>query len=67
MTDRASRQRQLQEAERELEAARKPTEVKAAAKRLQRAKAELRALEETPAPRPKRGASRGRASEGVSS
>jgi hypothetical protein len=65
--DRAYWQKVLREAEGELEAARKPTEVKAAAKRLQRAKAELRTLEETPAPRPKRGATRGRASGAASS
>jgi hypothetical protein len=53
--------------EAELEAARKPTEVKAAAKRLQRARAELKELEDEPAKPAKRHASRGRASEGVSS
>jgi hypothetical protein len=37
--------KKLQQAERELEAARKPSDVKAAASKLQRAKAELRELE----------------------
>jgi hypothetical protein len=53
MTDRARLEKALRKAEGELEAARKPTEVKPAAARLQRAKAELKALEQaaqSPAP-----------------
>ncbi|MGH6884598.1 MAG: hypothetical protein ACREGK_00815 [Geminicoccales bacterium] len=44
------------EAEAEFEAAKTLTAVKAAARRLQRAKAELKALEDTPTERPKRSA-----------
>jgi hypothetical protein len=54
MTDRGYWQKELREAEAELEAARKPTEVKAAAKRLQRARAELKVLEDVPAKPAKR-------------
>jgi F0F1-type ATP synthase epsilon subunit len=53
MTDRAFWQKQLQEAERELEAARRPTDVKAAAKKLQQARAELKALGATEAKPPR--------------
>jgi hypothetical protein len=52
--DRAYWQKVLREAEAELEAAKMPSAVNAAAKRLQRAKAELKALEGAPAERPKR-------------
>jgi hypothetical protein len=45
---------QLREAEAELEAAKTLTSVKAAASRLQRAKAELKALEAETAEKPKR-------------
>jgi hypothetical protein len=45
MTDREYWTRKLQEAERELEAATTRSDVNAAAKRLQRAKAELKRLE----------------------
>jgi hypothetical protein len=51
MPDREYWTRQLEDAQRELEAATKRSEVDAAAKRLQRAKSELKALE---ADRPKR-------------
>jgi hypothetical protein len=57
----------LREAEAELDAARTRTEVDAAAKKLQRAKAELRALEDMPADRPKQRSSRGSGSAGASS
>jgi hypothetical protein len=50
----------LRQAETELEAATTPTAVKAAAKKLQRAKAELKALEDASNERPKRQSSRGR-------
>ena len=65
--DRSYWQRKLQEAEAELDAARTRTEVNAAAKKLQRAKAELRALEDVPADRPKRRPSRGSRSAAASS
>jgi hypothetical protein len=58
---------QLREAEAELEAARKRSDVDAAAKKLQRAKAELNALESEPGKPAKRRVTRGRASGGVSS
>jgi len=48
MTDRAYWQKELREAEAELDAARKPAEIRAAARRLQRARAELKELEEAP-------------------
>jgi hypothetical protein len=51
--------RQLREAEAELAAAKRRTELNAAAKKLQLAKAELKRLEEETADRPKRRASRG--------
>jgi hypothetical protein len=54
MDNRAYREKALREAEAELEAASKPTEVKTAAKKLQRARAELKELEGTLAERPKR-------------
>jgi hypothetical protein len=54
--------KELQETEAELEAAKMLTAVKAAAKKLQRAKAELKALEDVPTERPKRRATRGWAS-----
>jgi hypothetical protein len=57
----------LKDAEAELEAARTRTAVNAAAKKLQRAKAELKALEDVPVKTARRGSSRGRASEGASS
>jgi hypothetical protein len=59
-------QQEVQEAERELEAATKLSEVRAAAGRLQRAKAELALLDAEPPERPKR-TTRGRASGGVAS
>ena len=59
--------KQLREAEAELEAATKRTDVDAAARKLQRAKAELKALEGKPAERPKGRSSRGGASAGASS
>jgi hypothetical protein len=65
--DRAYWQKELREAEAELDAAKSLTAVKAAAKKLQRAKAELKALEDEPAKPAKRRASRGRASGGASS
>jgi hypothetical protein len=52
MTDRARLEKAVRDAEAELDAATTLTAVKAAAKRLQRAKAELKELEE--AERPKR-------------
>jgi hypothetical protein len=55
--DRAQWTKKLQEAEAELDAAKRLTEVKAAASKLQRAKAELKALEPT-AERPKRRSTR---------
>jgi hypothetical protein len=66
MTDRAYWQKELREAEAELDAARKPTEIGAAATRLQRARAELKALESEPE-KPAKRATRGRASGGASS
>jgi hypothetical protein len=57
----------LREAERELEAAITRTAVNAAAKKLQRAKAELKALGAEPTKRPKRRSSRGSGSAGASS
>jgi len=59
--------KQLREAEAELEAAKTPTAVNAAAKKLQRAKAELEALEGVPAEKPKRRATRARAAGAASS
>jgi hypothetical protein len=59
MRDRLYWRKQLQEAEAELDAAKTLTEVKAAAKRLQRAKAELRALESEGGNRRERKAERG--------
>jgi hypothetical protein len=56
----------LQEAEAKLDAARTRTEVNEAAKRFQRAKGELKALEDPETARPKRKPTRGRAS-GVAS
>ena len=64
--DRAYWQTALREAEAELDAARTCTEVNAAAKTFQRAKAELKALEDMPAEMPK-AAIRGSASGGASS
>lgn len=55
--DRAYWQKQLREAEAELDATKTLTAINAAAKRLQRAKAELKELEA--AERPKRRATRG--------
>jgi hypothetical protein len=65
--DRAYWQKQLREAEADLESAKTLTAVNAAAKKLQRAKAELEALEVVPAEKPKRGATRARASGAASS
>lgn len=65
--DRAHWQKELRKAEAELEAARTLTAVKVAARKLQRAKTELKSLEDAPAERPKRRASRGRASGATSS
>jgi hypothetical protein len=59
--------RELCEAERELDAATRRSDVDAAAKKLQRAKAELKALEDVPAERPKRRSSRGSDRAGASS
>jgi hypothetical protein len=59
MDDREYWTRELREVEAELAAAKRRTELNAAAKKLQRAKAELKALEAEPAERPKRRASRG--------
>jgi len=59
--DRSYWQRKLQEAERELDAAARRTNVDAAASRLQRAEAALKALEGETAERPKRKPTRGRA------
>jgi hypothetical protein len=56
--------KQLREAEAELEAATTRTAVNAAAKKLQRAKAELKALEEMAAERSKQRATRGSGSAG---
>jgi hypothetical protein len=54
MDDRQYWQKQLREAEAELDAARTRSALDAAAKKLQRAKAELKRLEAEPAERPKR-------------
>jgi hypothetical protein len=59
MDDREYWQKQLREAEAELAAAKRRTELNAAAQRLQRAKAELKHLEAEAAERPKRRSSRG--------
>jgi hypothetical protein len=67
MPTRAELQKAVAEAEAELEAAKTLTAVKAAAKKLQRAKAELKELEDVPTERPKRRASCGRGSGGASS
>jgi hypothetical protein len=58
--------RELRETERELDAATRRSDVNAAAKRLQRAKAQLKRLEAEAAERPKR-PSRGSGSAGASS
>jgi hypothetical protein len=50
MQDREYWTKKLREAEAELEAARKPSEVRAAAKKLQRAKAEEREMGAAPKP-----------------
>jgi hypothetical protein len=63
--NRAHWTKQLEEAERELDAARTLTALNAAAKKLQRARAELKALAE-PAERSKRRSSGARASEDAS-
>jgi hypothetical protein len=65
--DREYWQKALREAERELEAATRRSDVDAAAKKLQRAKSELKALEAKPAKRPKRRLGRGSRSAGASS
>jgi hypothetical protein len=57
----------LREAEAELDAARTRTELDAAAKKFQRAKAALKELELAAKDKPKRRASRGRTSAGASS
>jgi hypothetical protein len=57
----------LRETEQELDAATRRSDVDAAAKKLQRAKAELKALEAELAERPKRRASRGSRSAAASS
>ena len=57
----------LREAEAELDAARTRSEINAAAKRFQRAKAALKELEIAAEGKPKRRSSRGRASAGASS
>ena len=59
-------QREVEEAERELEAATKLSDVKAAAGRLQRARAALQELDEQPAERPER-PTRGRGGAGAAS
>jgi hypothetical protein len=53
MLDREYWTKKLREAEAELEAAKKPSDVKAAASRLQRAKAELKELEAEQLKRPR--------------
>jgi hypothetical protein len=65
MNDRERLTKQLQEAERELDAARTLPALNAAAKKLQRVRAELKALEAEE--RPKGRASLGRGSAGASS
>jgi hypothetical protein len=65
MDDREYWTKQLREAERELEAATRRSDVDAAAKKLQRAKSELKALEVEPK-RPKQ-SNRGSRSAGASS
>jgi hypothetical protein len=67
MDDREYWTKQLREAEAELEAATRRSDVNAAAKRLQRAKAELKRLEAESAERPKRRSSRGAGSAGAAS
>jgi hypothetical protein len=68
MDDRAYWTKELREAEAEFEAATRRSEVDAAAKRLQRAKAELNSLEDgADAETPKRKPTRGRASGAASS
>jgi hypothetical protein len=67
MDDREYWTKELRDPEAELEAATRRSEVDAAAKRLQRAKAELKALEAAePAKRPKGRATRGSGRAGVS-
>jgi hypothetical protein len=66
MDDRDYWQKQLRQAEQEFAAARRRTELNAAAKRLQRAKAAVKALEAEATERPKR-SSRGSRSAGASS
>jgi hypothetical protein len=65
--DRAYWTKQLQEAERELEAATTRPTINAAAKKLYQARAELKRLEAEPKERPKRRPNRARASEDASS
>ena len=65
MENRAYWQKQLREAEAELDVAKKLTDVNAAAKKLERAKAELKALEDAP-PKPARPSARGASSRAVS-
>jgi hypothetical protein len=67
MDDREYWTRQLREAEAELEAATRRSDVNAAAAKLQRAKAALKRLEAEAAERPKRRPSRGSGSAGASS
>src|ERR687891_960657 len=66
-TDRDYWTKALREAERELEAATTRSAVNTAAKKLPRAKAELKALEDVLAERPKRESTRGRGTGGASS
>jgi hypothetical protein len=65
MDDRDYWTKQLREAEAELEAATRRSDVNAAASKLQRAKAELKRLEAQETGRPQRRPSRGRASGGA--
>jgi polyhydroxyalkanoate synthesis regulator phasin len=67
MDDREYWTRQLREAERELDAATRRSDVNAAAKRLQLVKAELRQLEAKATRRPKRRSSRASGPAGASS
>jgi hypothetical protein len=65
MDDREYWRRKLEDAERELDAAKGRTALNTAAKRMQQARAELRRLDE--AEKPKRCSTRGRGSAGASS
>jgi hypothetical protein len=67
MNERDRLTKAVEEAQQELDAAKRLSEVNRAAKKLQRARSELRSFEDEQPKRPKRGSSRGRGSAGDAS